>query len=155
VLYFYPDLLAKDSIRRLSRWDLTLYKVWTLVSAHVGNDDHQRQAPAVKADAVLRALTEPQRLRILRLVRDGELPAGQIAEHFDITAQAVSQHLKVLKDAGVLTERRDGTKRLYSIRPEAVESLHAFLDELWPPALARLKDAIENDGRPTEARRDA
>jgi DNA-binding transcriptional ArsR family regulator len=114
----------------------------------VANDDqHGRQV--VNADAVLRALTEPQRLRILRLVRDGELPAGQIAEQFDITAQAVSQHLKVLKDAGVLKERRDGTKRLYSIRPEAVESLHAFLDELWPPALARLKDAIENDGQPT------
>jgi DNA-binding transcriptional ArsR family regulator len=102
---------------------------------------------------VLRALAEPQRVRILRLVRDGELAAGQVAEHFDITAQAVSQHLKVLKDAGVLNERREGTKRLYSIRTEAIESVRAFLEELWPASLERLKDAVETDRRPSHVRR--
>ena len=87
-------------------------------------------------------------MRILRLVGDGELPAGAVAEHFDITAQAVSQHLRVLKDAGVLAERREGTRRLYSIRPEAIESVREFLDELWPSSLANLKATVERDRPP-------
>jgi DNA-binding transcriptional ArsR family regulator len=99
----------------------------------------------VSTDAVLRALAEPQRRRILVLVRDRELPAGEIAEHFDITHQAVSQHLRVLKDAGVLSERREGTRRLYALRPEAIESVRSFLEDLWPSSLARLKDAVERD----------
>ena len=97
---------------------------------------------------MLRALADPQRRRILTLVRDGELPAGEIAEHFDITHQAVSQHLRVLKDAGVLGERRAGTRRLYAIRPEAIESVRAFLDDLWPSSLARLKETVERDRSP-------
>jgi DNA-binding transcriptional ArsR family regulator len=102
----------------------------------------------VTADDVLRALAEPQRVRILRLVGDKELAAGEIAEHFDITAQAVSQHLRVLKDAEVLAERRDGTRRLYSIRPEAIDSVRDFLEELWPSSLGRLKASVERDRRP-------
>jgi DNA-binding transcriptional ArsR family regulator len=102
-------------------------------------------AEPLDADAVLRALAEPQRRRILHLVRDGEQAAGHIAEHFDITHQAVSQHLRVLKDAGLLAERREGTRRLYAIRPEALESLRDFLEELWPPSLARLKETVETD----------
>lgn len=97
------------------------------------------------ADAVLRALAEPQRRRILIVVGDRELPAGEIAERFDITHQAVSQHLKVLRDAGLLHERRDGTRRLYAIRPEAIESVREFLDELWPASLDRLKASVEHD----------
>ena len=100
-------------------------------------------------DAVLRALAEPQRARILRLVGDGEMAAGEIAAQFDITPQAVSQHLRVLKDAAVLRERRDGTRRLYAVRPEAIESVRAYLDELWPSSLARLKDIVEQDRRTT------
>ena len=99
----------------------------------------------MSTDAVLRALAEPQRRRILTLVRDHELPAGEIADHFDITPQAVSQHLRVLKDAGLLHERRDGTRRLYVIRPEAIEPLRAFLEDLWPTSLQRLKRAVETD----------
>ena len=99
----------------------------------------------MSADAVLRAIAEPQRRRILTLVRDGELPAGEIADHFDITHQAVSQHLRVLKDAGLLQERRDGTRRLYALRPEAMEPVRAFIEELWPASLARLKRAVEAD----------
>lgn len=98
-------------------------------------------------DDVLRALAEPQRRRILRLVRDGELPAGAIAEQFDITPQAVSQHLRVLKEAGVLRERREGTRRLYALRPEALVSVREFLEELWPASLQRLKEAVERDRR--------
>ena len=99
----------------------------------------------MSTDAVLRALAEPQRRRILTLVRDHELPAGEIADHFDITPQAVSQHLRVLKDAGLLHERRDGTRRLYVIRPEAIEPLRALLEDLWPTSLQRLKRAVETD----------
>jgi DNA-binding transcriptional ArsR family regulator len=99
----------------------------------------------MSTDAVLRALAEPQRRRILAVVRDRELPAGEIAEHFDITHQAVSQHLRVLKDAGVLQERREGTRRLYALRPEAIEPVRAFLDELWPASLQRLKRTVETD----------
>lgn len=102
----------------------------------------------MNADNVLQALAEPQRRRILQLVRDRELPAGEIADQFEITPQAVSQHLRVLKEAGVLRERRDGTRRLYAIRPEAIESVRAFLDDLWPSSLARLKATVERDRNP-------
>ncbi len=63
-----------------------------------------------------RALADPHRRTILRLVQHSELPAGQIAAHFDLTQQAVSLHLTVLKRAGLLAERREGTRRLYSLR---------------------------------------
>jgi DNA-binding transcriptional ArsR family regulator len=99
----------------------------------------------VSADAILHALAEPQRRRILELVRDGERPAGEIAQQFEITPQAVSQHLRVLKESGLLSERREGTRRLYAIRPEGIESIRAFLDDLWPSSLARLKEAVEKD----------
>ena len=79
-------------------------------------------------EAVVRALAEPHRREILRLVADRELPAGQIAANFAVTGPAVSQHLKVLKEAGLVTERRDGTRRLYRARPEGLTELKAFLD---------------------------
>jgi DNA-binding transcriptional ArsR family regulator len=61
------------------------------------------------------------------------------------TPQAVSQHLRVLRDAGLLHERREGTRRLYAIRPEAIASVRAYLDELWPASLDRLRAAVEED----------
>lgn len=106
----------------------------------------------MSTDAVLRALAEPQRRRILSVVGDRELPAGEIADHFDITHQAVSQHLRILKDAGLLRERREGTRRLYALRPEAIEPVRAFLDQLWPASLARLKATVEDDRRDRNAR---
>src|ERR1700736_2148969 len=89
-------------------------------------------ATPVGPDAVLRALADPHRRQILRLVQHTDLPAGQIAAHFDLTQQAVSQHLTVLKRAGLLAERREGTRRLYSLRSESLAPLGALLDELWP-----------------------
>jgi DNA-binding transcriptional ArsR family regulator len=112
----------------------------------LGPDPEPAQDPA--PDAVLRALAEPQRRRILQLVRGGELPAGEIADQFAITNQAVSQHLRVLKDAGLLRERREGTRRLYALRPEAIDAVRDFLDELWPSSLAGLKAAVERDRAP-------
>ena len=104
-------------------------------------------AQAPNPDAVLRALADPQRRRVLALVRDDELAAGQIAAQFDITQQAVSQHLQVLERAGLLTQRRDGARRLYLLRPEALEPVRAVLADLWPDALQRLKSVVEHDRR--------
>jgi DNA-binding transcriptional ArsR family regulator len=94
-------------------------------------------------DAVLRALADPHRRQILRLVRHSELPAGQIAASFTLTQQAVSLHLGVLKQAGLLTERRDGPRRLYTLRREALEPVREVLSEFWPDALRSLKKAVE------------
>jgi DNA-binding transcriptional ArsR family regulator len=96
-------------------------------------------------DAVLRALADPHRREIVRLVRDAEMPSGQIAANFALTQQAVSQHLMVLKRAGVLDERRDGTRRLYRFRPQSLEPVRELLTEFWPDALERLKRAVERD----------
>ena len=103
-------------------------------------------------DAVLRALSASHRREILRLVGEEELSAGEIAAHFDVTRPAVSQHLTVLKGAGLLSERRDGTRRLYSARPEGLEELRGFLDGFWTARLDQLKAAAEeaeatNQGR--------
>lgn len=96
-------------------------------------------------DVVLRALADPQRRQILRLVRGGELAAGQIARHFDVTQQAVSHHLQVLHRAGLLHERREGTRRLYALDPEALAPVRAVLADLWPSALERLKQVVEHE----------
>ncbi len=80
-------------------------------------------------DAVLAALAEPNRREILRLVHSEELPAGQIASHFDVSRPAISQHLKVLRDAGLVEERRDGTRRLYRVRAEGFVDVSRFIEE--------------------------
>jgi DNA-binding transcriptional ArsR family regulator len=105
-------------------------------------------------DAALKALAEPHRRAILRLVRDDARSVTEIAEHFDITQQAVSLHLKVLREAGLVAARRDGTRRLYLIDPDGMSSLQEFLAELWPASLDRLKHAVESEwsGRQLAAR---
>jgi DNA-binding transcriptional ArsR family regulator len=112
----------------------------------------ERKQPAPAApDAVLRALADPHRRQILRLVRHAELPAGQIAASFTLTQQAVSQHIGVLRQAGLLTERREGTRRLYALNHQALEPVRELLSEFWPDALARLKQAVETaHSRPPE-----
>jgi DNA-binding transcriptional ArsR family regulator len=110
------------------------------------------QASASAPDAVLRALADPHRRQILRLVQGHEMAAGQIAARFPLTQQAISQHLAVLKQAGLLTERRDGTRRLYALRYEALDPVRSLLAEFWPDALARLKDAVEHAHHPEETR---
>jgi DNA-binding transcriptional ArsR family regulator len=102
---------------------------------------------AMSAEDVLKALAEPRRQQILRLVRAAPRSVGEIAEGVDVTQQAVSQHLQVLKDAGLVAVRQDGTRRLYVIRPEGLESLDQFLAELWPAGLRRLKTAVEDDAQ--------
>lgn len=93
----------------------------------------------------MRALAEPRRQAILQLVWDRALPAGEIAAHFDITRPAISQHLRVLKDADLISEHRRGTQRLYRARPETVAELRTFLDHFWAGRLNLLKAAVENE----------
>lgn len=94
-------------------------------------------------DEALRAIAEPRRLAILELVAHQELAAGEIATHFEVTRTAVSQHLTVLKDAGLLAERRDGTRRLYRARPEALDGLRQRLESMWSSALDVARTVIE------------
>lgn len=94
-------------------------------------------------DLVARALAAPRRREILTLVRDDELSAGEIASQFDVSRPAVSQHLTALREAGLLSERRDGTRRLYRAQPEALAGLRDFLNEFWTDRLERLKLAAE------------
>ena len=98
-------------------------------------------------EAALKAIAAPRRRAILTLVRDGELSAGEIASHFDVTRPAVSQHLNVLKEAGLVSERRNGTRRLYRARPEGLVELKQFLEDLWDPRLEALKREAEKEER--------
>jgi DNA-binding transcriptional ArsR family regulator len=98
-------------------------------------------------EAALKALAAPRRREILSLVRDGELSAGEIAGHFDVTRPAVSQHLSVLKEAGLVTERRNGTRRLYRARPEGLAQLRVFLEGFWDDRLEALKREAESEER--------
>ncbi|HEV7770417.1 MAG TPA: metalloregulator ArsR/SmtB family transcription factor [Solirubrobacterales bacterium] len=94
-------------------------------------------------DLVARAIAEPRRREILSLVRDRELSAGEIAANFDVSRPAVSQHLTVLRGAGLLSERRQGTSRLYRARPEGLTGLREFMDKFWTDRLERLRLAAE------------
>ncbi len=95
-------------------------------------------------DAALKAIAEPRRRAILRLVWSQELPAAAIADEFgDVSRPAISQHLAVLKDAGLVTERRDGTRRLYRADPTTMAELLASLDDYWTSGLERLRDVAE------------
>ena len=104
--------------------------------------------------AAIDAIVEPRRRAILRLVRDEEMTAGSIAAHFDVTRQAISQHLRVLHGAGLVSERRDGTRRIYRVRPEGLNELRAFLDDFWSDRLEKLKREVESEEKSRAANRD-
>jgi DNA-binding transcriptional ArsR family regulator len=92
-------------------------------------------------------LAEPRRRDILYLVRDGELTSSAIASHSDISAPAVSQHLKVLEQSGLVVVRRDGTKRYYGIRRDGFSEIKQYIDRFWDDSLLRLKEAAEEEER--------
>ena len=102
---------------------------------------------------VFEAIAQPKRREILRLLAEGERSAGEVASRFAVTQPAISQHLTVLKKAGLISERRDGTRRLYSVRPEGLDDLHSFLAEVLPARLERLERAAEAEERRSGARR--
>ena len=111
----------------------------------VGKRVHRRDAAGEGADAVLRALAEPRRRAILQLVAHDELAAGQIAAAFDITRPAVSQHLTILKNAGLLHERREGTRRLYRARSDGLVGLRDIIDDIWASSLDAARGLVEAD----------
>ena len=95
-------------------------------------------------------IAAPRRLRILELVWDQELAAGEIAAQFEVSWSAVSQHLHVLKEAGFLVERRQGTSRIYRADKEALGSLRAVVEDHWRRGLDRIKDLAEAEQRDKE-----
>ena len=94
-------------------------------------------------DEALRAMADPSRRRILTLVQSDERTAGEIAAELPITWPAVSQHLRVLKGAGLIAERRAGTRRYYRARPEGLAGVREFLDGFWDEKLQTLKREVE------------
>jgi DNA-binding transcriptional ArsR family regulator len=111
------------------------------------------KAASEATEAAVRAIAEPRRREILRLVRDSELSAGEIASRFDVTRPAVSQHLTVLRGAGLLSERRDGTRRLYQASSEGMAGLREFFEDFWPDRLQRLKLAAELEQQRRDTRK--
>jgi len=98
-------------------------------------------------DTALRALAEPRRREILKLVRNRERTASDIATHFPISRPAVSQHLRTLEDARLVTVRLDGTKRWYRARPEGLGEVRRWVDSMWSDRLRDLKRAAEREAR--------
>ena len=91
----------------------------------------------------LDVLADPTRRAIFERLADGPQAVGELAEHFPVSRPAVSQHLKVLKDAGLVTDRADGRRRLYAVDPRGIEDMREWLDRFWDRALAAFKDAVE------------
>jgi DNA-binding transcriptional ArsR family regulator len=98
-------------------------------------------------------MADPTRREILRLVRGDECAAGEIARHFPaISRPAVSQHLRVLSDAGLVDVRADGNRRLYRLRPSGLRDATRFLEDMWSERLPRLKAVAEREEWPRRTR---
>jgi DNA-binding transcriptional ArsR family regulator len=97
-------------------------------------------------EGALKAIAEPRRQEILRLVWSQPRPAGEIARHFDVSRPAISKHLRVLKQAGLVEDRRHGTQRLYRARAEPLLEMRLFLESFWDEGLLAIKEA---SGPPT------
>jgi DNA-binding transcriptional ArsR family regulator len=93
------------------------------------------------------ALGDATRREIMELLRTGPQPVGAIAAELPFSRPAVSQHLRVLKEAGLVTERKDGTRRIYGVEPKAIRDLRAYFDSFWEQALAGFKAAAESERR--------
>jgi DNA-binding transcriptional ArsR family regulator len=91
----------------------------------------------------LAALADPTRRQIFELLADGPRPVGELARDLPVSRPAVSQHLGVLREAGLVTDRRDGTRRFYQVDPDGVAALRAYFDRFWDRALVAFKAAAE------------
>jgi DNA-binding transcriptional ArsR family regulator len=100
-------------------------------------------AGATGLDSALRALADANRRAILALVQTEPLAVGDIADRVDITQQAVSHHLRVLRSAGLVEESRDGTRHLFVVRTDGFAAVRHYLDDFWPERLQALKRAVE------------
>jgi DNA-binding transcriptional ArsR family regulator len=98
-------------------------------------------------DAALRALADRNRRSILAVVRERPHAVGEIAEQVSMSQQAVSHHLRVLRGAGLVVERREGTRHLFAVRADGFEVVREFLDTFWPARLAALKQVTEEKAR--------
>jgi DNA-binding transcriptional ArsR family regulator len=108
----------------------------------------QVAAASDRVDSVAHALADSTRRGLLRLVRDDERAAGELAEQFPgISRPAVSQHLRVLEHAGLVSIRPDGNRRLYLARTEGLADVWQFIDDMWTDRLTRLKRAAERSER--------
>jgi DNA-binding transcriptional ArsR family regulator len=94
----------------------------------------------------LTALGDPTRRAIFERLARGPSAVGELAREFPVSRPAVSQHLKVLKDAGLVTDRRDGNRRLYSVDPQGVDAMRAYFDSFWTDALAAFERAARRKG---------
>lgn len=94
--------------------------------------------------AAFRALAEPRRRQILRLVQDEAQSVGRIASAFSVSRPAISQHLAVLFEAGLVTVEHRGTRRMYRARPEGMAEIHQYIESFWTEHLAELKDQAES-----------
>lgn len=99
------------------------------------------------ARAALSVLSDETRRQVLECLRGGPKTVGEIAATLPVSRPAVSQHLKVLKDAGLVNERREGTRRIYGVEPEGVAELRAYFEGFWNRALAGFKAAAEGGER--------
>ncbi|MFI5895143.1 ArsR/SmtB family transcription factor [Actinoplanes sp. NPDC051513] len=106
------------------------------------------------ATAMLTALGDPTRQAIFERLTDGPLAVGQLADVLPVSRPAVSQHLKVLKDVGLVTDRQDGTRRLYSVDPDGLAALRAHLDGFWERSLAAFQQHANQDREKQDHDRD-
>jgi DNA-binding transcriptional ArsR family regulator len=93
--------------------------------------------------AQLDALGDPTRRAIIERLRNGPLPVNEIAGHFPVSRPAISQHLRVLKDARLVADHSEGTRRVYSLDPRGFESLRKYFDRFWTNALTAFKNKVE------------
>ena len=103
------------------------------------NTNHSIQLDAL-GDATRRAI-------LARLVKDGPLPVGELAREFDVSRPAISQHLRVLKHANLVTDRAEGARRVYAVNPEALASLRKYFEQFWTEALAAFKRRAETKAK--------
>lgn len=96
--------------------------------------------------SALDVLADPTRRSIFERLADGPMAVGELAEHFPVSRPAVSQHLKALKDAGLVQDQPQGRRRIYTIDPAGIDDMRRWLDRFWDRALAAFKEAVEEDG---------
>ena len=94
------------------------------------------------------ALGDPTRRAIFERLANGPKAVGEIADELPVSRPAVSQHLKVLKQAGLVVDRAQGTSRLYQLNPQGIQDLRAYFDQFWNQALASFKEAVEKEAQP-------
>jgi DNA-binding transcriptional ArsR family regulator len=98
------------------------------------------------------ALGDPTRRAVFELLAEGPSPVGELAQRLPVSRPAVSQHLKVLKDAGLVTDRADGARRVYQIDPKGLGALRAWLDQFWEAALLAFQEEVERANDDEESR---